>query len=419
MMKSSEIFGVQRLPRSVLFGPGQRAALPTIARGLGGRALIVTDERLRTSLELAELLEGLEKCGVAAHVFSEVEPELPVRCIHDAADAGATFEADLVIAIGGGSCLDAAKLAALLISHGGNLSDYYGEFKVPGPTLPVIAVPTTSGTGSEVTPVAVVADSSRILKVGISSPFLIPEVAVCDPDLTKTCPPGLTALSGADALAHAIEAFTAAPRVWTGTTAYEHVFVGKNFLSDRHALSAIELICKNLARAYRSGDDVEARIAVMQGALSAAMAFGTAGTSLAHAIQYPVGALTHTPHGVGVAVLLPFAMAYNRNQILPQLAAMSDVIVPHLSGQPDLAKADAVIELVANLFAEIGIPNSLADMGVAEADLPQIAELALGTTRLVKNNPRELTPTSMLELVRAAYAGNRASLINSHGAIQP
>lgn len=415
-MQSSDFYSVQRSPRTVIFGPGQRAALPTIARSLGKRVLIVTDERLRTSSEMAQLLAGLEEAKVAALVFSDVEPELPIRCIHDAASAGSEFGADVVIAIGGGSCLDAAKLAALLITHGGSLSDYYGEFKVPGPTLPVIAVPTTSGTGSEVTPVAVVADSDRVLKVGISSPFLIPEVALCDPDLTMTCPPGLTALSGADALAHAIEAFTAAPRDWTSNTSNEHVFVGKNFLSDRHALAAIGLICNNLAQAYRSGDDVEARSAVMQGALSAAMAFGTAGTSLAHAIQYPVGALTHTAHGLGVAILLPFAMAYNRDQILPQLTAMANLLAPHLSEQTDIAKANAMIELVADLFTEIGIPGSLAAIGVTEADLPQIAEFALGTTRLIKNNPRELTPASMLELVRAAYTGDRASLINSQGA---
>lgn len=416
-MRSSDIYSVQRAPRSVLFGPGQRAALPTIASGLGRRALIVTDERLRTSTVLAEMVEGMKQFGVTAHVFSAVEPELPVQCIHDAAAAGTAFEADLVIGIGGGSCLDAAKLAALLMTHGGSLSDYYGEFKVPGPTLPVVAVPTTAGTGSEVTPVAVVADSTRVLKVGISSPFLIPEVALCDPDLTMTCPPGLTALSGADALAHAIEAFTAAPREWTGTTAYEHVFVGKNFLSDRHALSAIGLICKNLARACNAGDDVEARAGVMQGALSAAMAFGTAGTSLAHAIQYPVGALTHTAHGLGVAVLLPFAMAYNRDHILPELAAMAEVVAPQLRGRSEVALADAVIELVSDLFTEIGIPKSLADIGVTEGDLPEIAEFALGTTRLVKNNPRELTPTSMLELVRAAYTGDRASLNNTQGTL--
>lgn len=416
-MPSSDNYSVQRSPRSVLFGPGQRAALPSIARSLGSRALIVTDERLRTSKELAELLDGLEQCGVAAHVFSDVEPELPVRCIHDAAAAGSAFEADHVIAIGGGSCLDAAKLAALLIAHGGSLSDYYGEFKVPGPTIPVVAVPTTAGTGSEVTPVAVVADSDRVLKVGISSPFLIPEVALCDPDLTMTCPPGLTALSGADALAHAIEAFTAAPRDWNSQTPFEHVFVGKNFLSDRHALAAIELICKNLATAYRSGNDVAARSAVMQGALSAAMAFGTAGTSLAHAIQYPVGALTHTAHGLGVAILLPFAMAYNRDQILPELCAMADVLAPELRGEAETVKADAMIDLVGNLFTEVGIPGSLADIGVTEADLSQIAEFALGTTRLVKNNPRELTPSSMLDLVRAAFTGDRASLINSQGAL--
>lgn len=416
-MQSSDNFSVQRSPRNVLFGSGQRAALPTIARGLGKRALIVTDERLKTTPELAELLEGLSKVGVAAHVFSAVEPELPVRCIHDAAAEGASFKADHVIAIGGGSCLDAAKLAALLMTHGGTLSDYYGEFKVPGPTLPVVAVPTTAGTGSEVTPVAVVADSDRVLKVGISSPFLIPEVALCDPDLTMTCPPGLTAISGADALAHAIEAFTAAPREWTSNTALEHVFVGKNFLSDRHALAAIELICRNLARACQSGDDLEARSAIMQGSLSAAMAFGTAGTSLAHAIQYPVGALTHTAHGLGIAILLPFAMAYNRDRILTELCSMADVLAPELRDRPKIDKADAMIDLVADLFTEIGIPGSLADIGVTEADLPQIAEFALGTTRLIKNNPRELTLSSMLELVRAAYAGDRASLNNPQGAL--
>ena len=415
-MQSSDNFSVQRSPRTVLFGPGQRAALPKIARSLGSRALIVTDERLRTSAELAELLAGLDQNSVAAVVFSAVEPELPVHCIHNAAAAGSSFQADLVIAIGGGSCLDAAKLAALLMTHGGSLSDYYGEFKVPGPTLPVIAVPTTAGTGSEVTPVAVVADSERVLKVGISSPYLIPEVALCDPDLTMTCPPGLTAISGADALAHAIEAFTAAPRDWTSDTSLQHVFVGKNFLSDRHALAAIELICRNLARAYHSGDDVEARSAIMQGSLSAAMAFGTAGTSLAHAVQYPIGALTHTAHGLGIAILLPFAMAFNRDHILPQLSAMADVLAPQLRDQPETAKADAMIDLVADMFTEIGIPPSLADIGVKEADLPQIAEFALGTTRLIKNNPRELNPSSMLDLVRAAFTGDRASLINPQGA---
>ena len=224
-----------------------------------------------------------------------------------------SFMPDMVIGIGGGSCLDFAKCAALLLSHGGKLQDYYGEFKVPGPILPVIAVPTTAGTGSEVTPVAVISDPDRTLKIGISSPHLIAAAAICDPELTMTCPPGLTAIAGADALTHAIEAFTAVRRGADSDLPQQHVFIGKSALTDHFALLAIKLLGRSLEKAYRDGADEDARADVMMGALAAGCAFGTAGTAAAHAVQYPVGALTHTPHGLGVATMLPYVMKYNRS----------------------------------------------------------------------------------------------------------
>jgi alcohol dehydrogenase len=180
-------YAVARLPREIVFGKGQSAATGTIAARHGSRALVCTDERFTTTDAFEQIMGLLKASSLAVDVFAAVQPDVPyenvVRCVEHAR----TFSPDVVIGIGGGSCLDMAKCASLLLSHGGELRDYYGEFKVPGPALPVIAIPTTAGTGSEVTPVAVISDSSRTLKVGISSPYLIPAAAICDPEDNLPC----------------------------------------------------------------------------------------------------------------------------------------------------------------------------------------------------------------------------------------
>ncbi len=311
------LYAALRLPRTILFGHGQRKALGRVAKGLGQRALICTDERFAADPIFAQLIADLEEAGVAPLAFDRVQPDIPRDTIKDAVAMATSFKPDLVIGIGGGSCLDMAKCAALLLSHGGKVEDYYGEFKVPGPVLPLIAIPTTAGTGSEVTPVAVISDPDRALKIGISSPHLIPQVALCDPELTMTCPPRLTAIAGADAMTHAVEAFTASRRTPDANLALDHVFVGKSALTDHFALLAIRLLARSLRRAVENGNDADARADVMMGAMAAGAAFGTAGTAAAHAIQYPIGALTHTAHGLGVAALLPYVMAYNRPVCTP------------------------------------------------------------------------------------------------------
>ncbi|KKB09283.1 iron-containing alcohol dehydrogenase [Devosia chinhatensis] len=403
------IFAVSRLPRNLVFGAGQRAALPGYAAALGRKALIVTDERLAADAQFLDLMQALEAAHVDVAVFSGTIAELPASCILEGLEAGKALGADLVIGIGGGSCLDAAKIIALLLSHGGTPSDYYGEFKVPGPILPLIAIPTTSGTGSEVTPVAVVSDPDRAVKVGIASPHLIPHTAICDPELTYSCPSGLTAFSGADALTHAIEAFTNLRRSVDANTVHEHVFVGKNTFSDQHALEAIRLVSGSLETACRDGSDVLARNNLMMGSTLAGLAFGTAGTAAAHAVQYPVGALTHTPHGMGVAVMLPFVMAFNKSHAEPQMAQIADAMGVG-GGLSQAASADAAIDAVTDLFAAIGIPGSLRDLGITENQLDWIAQAAMGATRLVKNNPRPLDPASMAMLVNAAFVGDRTAL---------
>jgi len=404
------LFGVSRAPRNLVFGAGQRSALAGFSRALGSTALVVTDERFAATPEFAAMMDSLGRADVRTTVFDATIAELPVDCIAKAAETGKRGGVDFVIGIGGGSCLDAAKVASLLLAHGGEVADYYGEFKVPGPVLPLISVPTTSGTGSEVTPVAVVTDPDRALKVGVASPYLISETAICDPELTYSCPPGLTAVSGADALTHAIEAFTTLRREPSGQLAHEHVFIGKNAISDNHALVAIGLIASSLKRTCEKGDDVEARARMMLGATSAGLAFGVAGTAAAHAVQYPIGAMTHTPHGAGVAVMMPYVMEFNRNHCAAELAEVGKAMGLSSDGKTVGEQVDATIDEVAGLFAAIGIPETIEDLGVSADQTSQIADQAMTITRLVKNNPRPITKEGMTSLVEAAFSGDRSGL---------
>lgn len=393
-----EHFGTIRSPSELIFGNGQRRALGLVAKRLGQRALVITDPRLAADADFHTMMADLESSGLMVQIESGTLPDVPTESTVVAADAARAFAPDMVIGIGGGSCLDMAKCVALLLTHGGRPEDYYGELKVPGPILPLIAVPTTAGTGSEVTPVAVLSDSKRSLKIGISSPHLIPRAAICDPELTLSCPPSLTAIAGADAMTHAIEAFTATRRPVTPALTQERVFIGKNALSDQFALAAISLLWQGLETACTEGSNLAARAQVMQGATFAGLAFGVAGTAAAHAIQYPVGALTHTAHGAGVACLMPWVMEWNRPAIGAELEKMATAM--------GLADGAAVIPAISSLFARIGIPPTLARLGLAEEQLDWVAEQSCGIERLIQNNPRPLDRNDMRKLLDAAFSGD-------------
>ncbi|WP_129647679.1 iron-containing alcohol dehydrogenase [Peristeroidobacter agariperforans] len=404
------LFGAMRLPRSVLFGSGQRQALPAVARQFGRRVLICTDPRLGADRELEALVTGLERLGSTTLVYDRTLPDLPTESIMDCLRTAASFTPEVVIGIGGGSCMDMAKAVSVLLTHGGEPSAYYGEYKVPGPVIPLIAVPTTSGTGSEVTPVSVVADTAKGTKIGIASPYLIPQVAVCDPELTLSCPPALTACSGGDALTHAIESFTALARPVSADLTLQHVFVGKNALSDHFALLAIASIWKSLYPAFINGKDLQARENLMMGALAAGCAFGTAGTAAAHAIQYPVGNATHTAHGDGVASLLPYVMEFNRPACVDSFAQIARMLGLGVASSTDDDLSHILIDEVARLLASVGIPRTLKDLGLAADKQQWTAESAISIQRLVKNNPRPLDLPAMQAITAAAYSGDRAAL---------
>lgn len=399
----NEHFGVMRSPHAIVFGDGQRHALGQIIARIGKRALICTDSRFAASPAMNGILDDLASRGVTRLVFDGTQPELPAEGIAECVRFCEGYSPDVLIGLGGGSCMDMAKLVSLVLTHGGPMDRYYGEFKVPGPIIPVVAMPTTAGTGSEVTPVAVLADSARDLKVGISSPYLIPHTAICDAELTASCPPGLTALSGADALTHAIEAFTAVKHPRTAGLSQERVFIGKNLFSDHHALSAIRAIFKHLPRAVDNGADSEARSMMMYGSVSAGLAFGVAGTAAAHAIQYPVGALTHTAHGLGVAALLPYVMKFNAPACLDELNQIGEAIGVGRGTPHDVASE--TIRGTRELCASVGIPKTLAALGLPEEKLDWVAEQSMLSARLINNNPRKLAIGDVRAIVETAFYG--------------
>jgi alcohol dehydrogenase len=392
--------GLLRPPNSVVFGRGAVTSVGESATMLGSRVLVVTDEYLACGRQGQAVTAALERAGVEFAVMTASVPELPRESVEAAIATARAKRPDCIIGLGGGSSIDLAKIIALALSAPGPLDAYYGEGKINSPTLPVIAIPTTAGTGSEVTPVAVLSDPALSLKVGISSRFLVPAVAICDPVLTIGAPPSLTAYAGIDALAHAIEAYTAVQHDRFEDVS-ERIFVGGNLLSERFALHAVRSISTALPRALE--DNPDARVQMLEGSLCAGLAFATAGTAAAHALQYPLGAATHTPHGLGVGMLLPYVMAFNAPATPARMARVSAALG---CGDAPLAAAKAVHRLCERL----GLPRSLQEIGVRETDLPAMAEQAAGIERLARNNPRRFDAAGALMILRAAWSADMTQL---------
>mgnify|MGYP002623597432 CR=1 FL=1 len=397
--------GTLRLPTRVHFGYGSRAQLGEVLRLGGRRVLAVADPFLTETPIFTETVARLRDDGLDVAVYRDIRPELPVESL-DAGEAFAReYRPDVVLAVGGGSALDAAKLIGLLATYGGPLSRYYGENKVPGPTLPLVAVPTTAGTGSEVTPVAVVSDPDHEMKVGVSSPYLIPSAAVVDPEFTLGAPRGVTAFAGIDALVHAVESFTAArlDPPWDATLP---VFTGTNAFTDTIALRAAEHLGSWLRVAVDEPGNRRARQEVALGSLLAGISFGATGTHLSHALQYPIGALTKTPHGLGTGLLLPYVLqaCLADAAAAERIAAVGAALGSTAAGGEERAR-DA-IRAIAALNRAIGVPATLKEIGITEDQLPRIAELGSRATRLVAIAPIPAPTETLLDILEHAYAGH-------------
>ena len=395
---SDHVLGFSTAGR-IFFGWGAASVLRDVAREFGRRVFICTDQNMVKAGICETVVAHLSQGITEVKIFDEGQPEVDRRTIEWASTIARTYSPNVVIGLGGGSNLDLAKAVALLVKHPGPLSRYYGENQVPGPIAPVIAVPTTAGTGSEVSPVAVVADPERAMKIGIASRTLIPKWAVVDPALTVSCPASVTAHSGMDALAHAIESFCA--RVRTDAPP-QSIFVGKNPLSDLLAMRAITAIAKSLPTAVAQPNDRAAREEMAFASLLAGMAFSAAGTAAVHALQYPVGEAAHTPHGLGNAVLLPTVMKNITASRIGEMAYIARSLNPHLESATDGDAAVRAALLVEELGATVGIPKGLRSMGVKEEQLPELARMASSVRRLLDNSPVPFDESDLLRILQEA-----------------
>jgi alcohol dehydrogenase class IV len=329
-----------------------------------------------------------------------------VELVRECVAAARDFNPDVIIGLGGGSNMDTAKLVSMILAHGGDPLDYTGDCRVPGPVKPLICIPTTAGTGSEVSAAAVFTDTANHIKVSCLSPFLRPAFALVDPLFTVSCPPKVTADSGIDALTHAIEGFCAVDNdKFPLPSGEKTVYQGSNPLADAMAREAITLVGKFLKRAVKDGTDLEARDGMALAATLGGLAFSNSGVALVHAMEYPVGGAVHVSHGAGNGLLLPFVMRFN----LPTRAVRTGLIGRHFGtpgGRGELVEdaAEGTIREIEQLRADIGIPTRLRDIGVTEAMLPGFAAKAFAIKRLMRVNPRmPQSEAEILAIYQAAF----------------
>jgi alcohol dehydrogenase len=348
------------------------------------RPFIVTDAGfLRTGLlELPRL--GLEQESMKPAVFSAVVADPPEAIVLDAVDAARRHEADLVLGFGGGSSMDVAKLVAVLAGAQQPIAEMYGIGKVSGGRLPLVQVPTTAGTGSEVTNIAIVTTGATT-KSGIVAPQLYADLAILDAALPLGLPSSVTAATGIDAMVHAIEAYTSRHK--------------KNPLSDALAREALSLLSRNLLPACEQGGNIDVRQAMLLGACLAGQAFSNAPVAAVHALAYPIGGIFHVPHGLSNSLVLPHVLRFNLPQASRLYAELAGIVVPHASGSEE-ARAEALIVATQQTAKMTGIETTLGQVGIGEADLDRLADEAMLQTRLLGNNPREVTRAD----ARAIYA---------------
>jgi alcohol dehydrogenase class IV len=389
----------------LLFGRGAAAQLGDLAVRQGvKRVLVVTDSHLLKAGLLETIHAPLSESGVAVEVFSGGEPEPPLRVALECIAAARHFRPDALLGLGGGSNMDLAKVTAVTLTHGGSPRDYLGDEKVPGPILPVFCLPTTAGTGSEVSAAAVVTDTDNAIKVSTLSNFLRPRLALVDPLLTVSCPPKVTADSGIDALTHAIEATTAVDNEHFPLHGGERtVYQGRNPMADLMAEKAITLIGQFLRRAVHHGDDMEAREGMALAATLAGLAFSNAGVALVHALEYPVGGAVHCSHGAGNGLLLPYVMRFNLPTRARSFAHIARLLGEETTGLSDEEAAERAITAVERLRHDIGVPARLRDIGVKQEQLRGFAEKAANIKRLLRVNPRSATADDLEGILKAAY----------------
>ena len=374
-------------PATVTFGPGVIAKLPELASGLGSRAIVVSDPGIAKAGILDRVLGALDQAAVTAEPYPHVEPNPSIETVDAAHDLFRRTRSAFVVGVGGGSAMDVAKVVAVLAAHGGTVRDYEGMGKVPGPGVPCVAIPTTAGTGSEVTIFSVITDRQRKFKMTVGSPHTVPQVALCDPELTLSMPQPLTAATGMDALTHAIESY---------------INTVHNPIAATLARESMRLIGRSLRTAFSSGRNLQARTEMLLASTMAAMAFTRTRLGNVHAMSHPLGAHFDIPHGVANAVLLPSVMAWNMIACYDTYPQIASALGESVDGLSPREASEAAVEAVRRLARDVQIPERLRDLGVTREAIPRLAEDAMKSGNVLVN-PRTTTTADITALFEAAY----------------
>jgi alcohol dehydrogenase class IV len=375
---------------SIRFGNGLLADLGSMVAATGQkRVLLVTDPGMMATDIVGQALASLDDAGIESSVYSDVEADPPEAVVHAACDAARAADAGLVIGLGGGSSMDAAKLVALLVSGHQQLSEAYGVGNAVGPRLPLILVPTTAGTGSEVTPISIIT-TGKSEKMGVVSPVILPDIALLDPGLTMSVPPHVTAATGIDAMVHAIEAYASAS-------------ANNNPISRQLALQALGLLGGAVERAVHDGSDRQARADMLLGAMLAGQAFANSPVAAVHALAYPIGGHFKIPHGLSNALVLAHVLRFNAVVAPAPYAEMSPYVFPALGQMGPQEAAAAFAEEMAALAEQCGLEARLRDVGIPQDALDLLARDAMNQTRLLVNNPRPVEQSDARAIYQAAW----------------
>lgn len=378
-------------PTRIHFGPGIIADLPGIISNSGGtKPLLVIDPGLQQAQIDTRITSPLDQVNIEYTVFNQVDPEPGLKLADLAAEIARQNNCDCVIGAGGGSAMDIAKAASILLTNGGKAADYLGLGKIAKPGVPKIMIPTSAGTGAEVTFTAVFINEETGSKGGMNGDPLYPEAAVLDPNLTLSLPPHVTASTGLDALAHALEAYTS---------------VQAHPISEMYSLEAIDLISRNLRTAYADGRNIEARTNMLLASLLAGKALAMAGVGLVHAMSYPLGGMFGIPHGLANAVLLPYITEYNVIGNLEKHATLAALFGFDIDSLPLREAAPLCVDGLFQLNMDLNIPATLADINVAEEKIPEMADIALTVARPIENNPRQPSREDIIAIYEYAMNG--------------
>lgn len=375
--------------KDVIFGAGSLNQLSSVAGNFNAhKVFVVIDPFLKETLG-ARVTELLQNSGIASRVFAEVTPEPALELADTAARLAGEFQAELVIGIGGGSAMDIAKAAASLVTNGGKAGDYVGVDLVKQKSLPTIMIPTTAGTGSELSRTAVFINRQKKTKGGINSDYLYPDMALLDPELTITVPPKITIYTGFDALIHAIESYVAR---------------GANPVSQMYALEAISLISENIRTAFYDGDDLTARSAMLRGSFLAGYSLANAGVGAVHGLSYPLGGEYGIPHGLANSLLLPAVMEFNLPAALEKYGDIAIALGEDIAGKSLNEAAEASVSAIRQIYQDVSFTERLRDFKVPESALRPMAEQTLvGLKRVFDNNPRPVTIEDAVEIYRKSF----------------